>query len=103
MTTLSALLKTVQIAIEKHGPDSPCYFSIWDVDTLQEYEEAEHEVMMQNSKEDPNWDEPGEFFPLSGPQLKHIAEYMMTHDNPNKQWQAFMEAHSTMPEQEEDS
>ena len=102
MTTLSSLLKTIQIAIEKHGPDSPCYYSLWDVDVLQEYERSEYDNAIDLHKQDPEgFDHPGEFVPLTDAQLKYIAEYMLEHDNPNKQWQAFMEAHSRMPEEEE--
>ncbi len=85
--------------MDKHGGNSPCYFILYTVEDLQSLAREDHEFLRREYKINPgSFDEdPGEFVPLSGNQLKHIAEYMTKNYIPTKDYIVFNEAQNELP------
>ena len=97
MTTLSALLKDVQIAIEKHGPDSPCWYSLWTVESFQSEKQEDHDFYMEEYKRNPQENyNPGEYKPWTDKEIIFIAEHMMNNYNPAKESIAYREASNVL-------
>ena len=103
MTTLFDAYHHLKKLMDEHGGNSPCYYNVWSVADIQDHGRQEYEEYKQDYKRNPDdYDGPPdkEFTPFTGNQLKHIADYMMEHSNAFiKDWIAFNEARSTMPDE----
>ena len=96
MTCLKDVRDRINSLIEKHGEDSPCWYSIWSVDDFQEYKQEDHNFWMEEYKRNPqeNYD-PGEFKPWTDKEMVTIAARMMSNYNPAKEFIAYREASSS--------
>ena len=102
MTCLKDLRDTINSLIEKHGEDSPCWYSLWCVDDFQEYKEQEHLFYLQDMRryEDESLDDVqarlAEFKPWTDKELVVMAERMTENYNPAKEFIAYNEAANEM-------
>tara|TARA_A100001234_G_scaffold123113_1_gene107930 strand:- start:452 stop:745 length:294 start_codon:yes stop_codon:yes gene_type:complete len=97
MTCLKDVRDRINSLIEKHGEYSPCWYSIWTVESFQSQKQEDHEFWMEEYKRDPQENyNPGEFEPWTDKEMVIIAERMMSNYNPAKEFIAYNEASSNL-------
>ena len=97
MTCLKDLRDRINSLIEKHGEYSPCWYSLWTVESLQLQKQEDHDFWMEEYKRNPqeNYD-PGECEPWTDKEMVIIAERMMSNYNPAKEFIAYNDAVNEM-------
>ena len=102
MTCLKDLRDDINFLIEKHGEDSPCFYTLWCVDDFQQYKQQEHVFYLEDMRR--YNDEPledvqarlAEFKPWTDEEMVVIAERMMSNYNPAKEFIAYNDAVNEM-------
>lgn len=98
MTCLKDVRDAINFLIEKHGEDSPCWYSLWSVDDFQQYKHQDHVFYledMRNYADEPLEDVQArlpEFKPWTDKEMVIIAEHMMANYNPAKEYIAYQES-----------
>ena len=90
MTCLKDVRDRINSLIEKHGEYSPCWYSLWTVESFQSTKQEDYDDCLEDMKA--YSDTVPEFKPWTDKEMVIIAERMMSNYNPAKEFIAYREA-----------